>query len=252
MPLYSHSRLNTFENCRLSYKYKYIDNIKGERDGVEAFFGKRFHDTMEKLYNDLKFKVATLEELKGYYNEIWEKKWNDGVLIVRKDKSEDDYRKIGLKALEKYYKRYHPFEEGRILDVEKHLIMDLDGSGKYKVQGYIDRLMETENGHYEIHDYKTSNSMKSQEELDKDKQLALYSLAIRELYSEVNDVHLIWHFLEHNKKMISKRTTEQLQQLKQEILNLIKKIELETEFPANLGILCNWCEFQTYCPYYEK
>lgn len=39
MPIYSHSRLGSFENCRLSYKYRYIDRIRKEGEGVEAFLG---------------------------------------------------------------------------------------------------------------------------------------------------------------------------------------------------------------------
>ena len=75
MPIYSHSRLSRFENCKLSYKYCYIDRIRKEEQGVEAFLGSRFHETMEKLYAELKFKTATLDELKAYFNELWDKNW---------------------------------------------------------------------------------------------------------------------------------------------------------------------------------
>ena len=94
--------------------------------------------------------------------------------------------------------------------------------------------------------------MKSQEELDKDRQLALYSLAIRELFPQANDVHLIWHFLDFNQKIISKRTEQQLGELKQEILQLIKKIESATEYPPCQSALCGWCEFQSYCPLMQE
>lgn len=61
MPIYSHSRLSTFETCRLKYKYTYIDRIRKEGEGVEAFLGSRFHEMMEKLYAEIKFKTATLD-----------------------------------------------------------------------------------------------------------------------------------------------------------------------------------------------
>ena len=37
MPVYSHSRLESFENCPLKYKFRYIDGIKKAEQGVEAF-----------------------------------------------------------------------------------------------------------------------------------------------------------------------------------------------------------------------
>ena len=71
MTVYSHSRLSTFENCPLQFKFQYIDKIKRYEAGIEAFVGLRFHKTMEKLYGELKFKVNTLKELLDYYEEQW-------------------------------------------------------------------------------------------------------------------------------------------------------------------------------------
>src|SRR3989338_2067058 len=150
MPIYSHSRLGTFEQCRLKYKYTYIDHIRKEGQAVEAFLGQRVHDVMEKLYAERKFKLPTLDELQNHFNLAWDKNWNNEVFIVRKDRTTEDYRKLGLKAVEDYYKWYNPFEEGKMLGVEKQLVFHLDENGQYRVQGYIDRLMEKEDGHYEI------------------------------------------------------------------------------------------------------
>ena len=37
MAVYSHSRLSTFETCPLQYKLRYVDKIKKEEEGIEAF-----------------------------------------------------------------------------------------------------------------------------------------------------------------------------------------------------------------------
>ena len=60
MITYSHSRINTFENCPLQYKFNYIEKIKRDEESIEAFVGSRFHEVMEKLYQDLRFRVYTL------------------------------------------------------------------------------------------------------------------------------------------------------------------------------------------------
>lgn len=46
------TRLETFETCPLKYKLRYIDGIKTEVDGIEAFTGSRVRDVLEKLYID--------------------------------------------------------------------------------------------------------------------------------------------------------------------------------------------------------
>lgn len=38
MPVYSHSRIETFETCPLKYKFKYVDGIRKEEESVEAFW----------------------------------------------------------------------------------------------------------------------------------------------------------------------------------------------------------------------
>ena len=140
---------------------------------------------------------------------------------------------------------YHPFLDNTIA-IEHQVTIDLNNDGKYMLQGYIDRLVHNnESNIFEIHDYKTG-SIKTQEELNKDRQLALYSIGIRKEFN-ASDVHLIWHFLDFNQKMISKRTEEQLESLKQDIINLINKIESTTIYPASPSPLCKWCEFGKYC-----
>ncbi|GAI32254.1 unnamed protein product [marine sediment metagenome] len=63
MAYYSHSRLETFQNCPLKCKLNYIDKIKREEEGIEAFLGSRFHEVMEKIYKDLPFRKYSLDEL---------------------------------------------------------------------------------------------------------------------------------------------------------------------------------------------
>ena len=45
----SHSRLSTFEDCPLKYKYTYVDRLDRERrDSIEAFMGGLVHETSHK------------------------------------------------------------------------------------------------------------------------------------------------------------------------------------------------------------
>lgn len=46
--------------------------------------GSLVHETLEKLYKDLKFqKLNTLKEVLDFYNSEWKKNWNDAIVIVK-------------------------------------------------------------------------------------------------------------------------------------------------------------------------
>jgi putative RecB family exonuclease len=253
MEIYSHSRLSTFEQCPLKYKYKYIDKIITLETSIEAFLGKITHDTLEWLYIQVaKNKLPTIDDIITYYASNWETKYTPTIIIVKKDLTISDYFHKGIQFLLDYYVQHKPFNDNT-LETEKRIMINLDGKGEYKLQGFIDRLVHNlEKDEFEVHDYKTSNSLPTQKKIDSDRQLALYSIAIKKLFGEDKEVLLVWHYLAHNTKIYSKRTNEQLQKLKDDTIILIKKIETTMEFPAKKTMLCNWCEYRKICPEFNK
>jgi len=250
MTLYSHSRLSTFEQCPLKFKFKYIDCIEPDfKDSIESFLGKQVHKTLEWVYNN-KEKTLDLDEIIRFFIESWNNNFNSKIKIIKKDITPKDYFNKGIKFLINYFLKNSPFKDNTI-ETEKRIYVNLDSQGNYKLVGFIDRLVHNSGGIFEIHDYKTG-SIKSQEELNTDRQLALYSIGIRDSFENVNEVELIWHFLDHNEVMKSRRTLEQLEKLKEEIIDLIKKIESTTDFYPKTGALCHWCEFQSKCPDFQE
>jgi putative RecB family exonuclease len=251
MPIYSHSRLSTFENCPLKFKFQYIDKIKPEEPwtSVEAFMGSRAHDAFEKLYRDLNLtKLNTLDELLEYFDETWDKEWGDDVRIVRKEYTKDDYRNTGKKCIIDYYNHYKPFDDSKTLNLEQRVTIEIEG---HKLTGFIDRLSQRGEGEYEIRDYKTNANLPTQEKCDSDRQLALYQIGVEDMWNDAKSVDLVWHFLRHNKEIRSTRTADEITQLKLDIVSLIEeaeKAEEEDNFPACESGLCGWCEFQMLCP----
>ena len=251
---YSHSKLSTFEQCPLKYKYKYIDRIIPEIEKtIESHLGSVVHSTLEWIYKQVKEnKTPLIEKIIEYYLENWQKNYKEGMLIVKKELTEKDYFNAGVEFLVDYYNENAPFKDGTI-ECEKKIEITLDEGEEYKILGFIDRLVyNSETEEYEIHDYKTANSLPQKEKVDNDRQLALYAIAVKEIFGKEKEVRLIWHYLAHNKKIISKRTNEQLQQLKKDTLDLIKKIESSTEFPYVKSPLCDWCEYKNICPVWKK
>jgi putative RecB family exonuclease len=250
MPTYSHSQLSTYETCPHQYKLAYIDKIKTETEGIEAFMGSRVHDALEKLYRDLMKvnRLNSLEEILDFYHQSWEKNWKGIVQIVRKEYSAEDYQRQGEKCLTDYYKRYYPFDQGRTLGLEEYIIFPLNGEKDYWIRGYIDRLVLVDQSVLEIHDYKTSGKLPTQREVDSDRQLAFYQMGVETRWKEIEEVRLIWYYLAFGAEIKSSRTPDHLQQIRQEAFELIQKIEADMQFLPKEGPLCDWCDYQPLCP----
>ena len=254
MPIYSHSRLGTFENCPRQYWFAYIEKPDIVRvDTIEAFLGSRVHDVLEELHRRLLMgRLLTLDETLQYYGDVWAKAWSDGIRIVRKEIAAADYREVGRKAIRDYYERYQPFDQSQTLGLEKPVLFDLDDAGKYRMRGFIDRLAQRRDWTYEIHDYKTAGYLMTQAAADTDRQLALYHIGIQGMWNDVREVDLIWHYLRFDKEIRSRRTSEQLESLKAQSIALIKDVEARgddvTNFPTQDSSLCDWCDYRVLCP----
>ncbi|MCF7871573.1 PD-(D/E)XK nuclease family protein [Candidatus Woesearchaeota archaeon] len=251
MTTFSHSRISSFEQCKLKYKYHYIDKVETEIvRTIETFMGDIVHQTLEKLYKDLKFqKLNELQELIEFYNNLWIKNWEDGILIVKEQYTAENYKIMGQKMIEDYYKHYQPFNQAKTIGLETEDYYELND--KYKIHVRIDRLSSPEPGVYEIHDYKTNSNMKTQEEADSDRQLAVYAMGVKKLYPDAKKIKLIWHMLAFDREVVSERTNEQLDQLKKEIIEEIELMLKEINFEPTKSALCNYCEYQSICPLWK-
>ena len=254
MPIYSYSRLGSFETCPRKYWYSYIEKPDIERvDGVEAFLGSRAHDSLEELHRRrMGGQIMGKDELLAWYEQSWEKNWHDNVRVVDKTLTAEDYRQVGRNSLQLYYDRYHPFDQDQTLKLEARVLISLDDEDKYRLQGYIDRLTQRPDGTYEIHDYKTSKSVPTQEQADADTQLALYQIGVEGMWDDVKQVDLVWHYVRFDKEIRSRRTPEQLDALRQSRIAVIDDIESrgkdEANFPTSPSRLCDWCDFRELCP----
>jgi len=254
MATYSHSKVFTFENCPYQYKLKYVDRVEVDiPTTIEAFMGDIVHRTLEKLYKDKKFKkLVSKATLLKFYKDTWEKEYSDDILIVKDWLKADNYKKMGINFVEDYYNRMRPFDQITILGLETQDKMTLPNGDQWHVR--IDKLGCDSEGNYFVCDYKTNSRMKDQEEADSDRQLALYSVWVKDKFKDAKSVKLIWHMLAFDKDAVSERTEEQLQKLQGDVVDLInqiKKAEEEKNFPTNVTGLCSYCVYKSMCPSFK-
>ena len=247
--VYSHSRLSTYEKCPLQYRYRYLDRIKRDTKSIEAFLGNRVHEVLETLYRDrMEAKIPSLDELLAQYHRRWDEDYSDRITIVRTELTADHYRRAGVECVTKYYRRHHPFDDGTTLGLEDQITVSLDEGGRYQLKGYIDRLVRKDGGVYEIHDYKTSNSLPSDADLRKDRQLTLYRMAVEKRFPDAREIRLVWHYLVFDRTLTSDRTPHEIEQHRRQTMRLIDTIEGAKAFPPRESALCRWCEYRDICP----
>jgi putative RecB family exonuclease len=257
MSHYSHSAIESFKTCPLKYKLHYIVKPPIEKTtSIEAFLGSRVHETLEKLYKDLKHKkLNTLDDLFIFYEKIWNNNFKvEEIEIVRQEYTFENYKDLGKKYIKDYYQQHYPFKEGTTLGIEEKITLnfkDTITNKIYNVIGFIDRLTMITPEYFEIHDYKTNNKPKTQKQIEEDRQLALYSIAIKKMFPSVKKVGLVWHFLAANLEMRTFKEDFELQALEKEIIKDIRTIEKakeKDEFPLKESPLCAWCAYKEYCP----
>jgi len=254
MTTYSHSKVSAFENCPHQYKLRYVEKIEPDiQETIEIFMGKKVHETLEKLYKDKKFKkLVSKATLLKFYKDNWEREFSPDILVVKEGLTAENYRKMGMKFIEDYYNKYKPFDQLTILGLETQDRMTLKNGSQWHVR--IDKFACDDKGNYYVCDYKTNSGMKDQEEADSDRQLAMYSIWVKDKFPDAKSVRLLWHMLAFNKEVISQRSEEQLKKLEEETIELINKIELAEKndnFPTKVTALCSYCGYKSQCPSFK-
>ena len=247
---FSPSSLSCFENCPKQYHFRYVEPLEVEHEGIEAFVGKRVHEVLERLYRFVADGlVPSLAKVVWRYQQNFQAQFDPGrVRIVREGTEAGSYRAAGARGLENYYRRHYPFDADHTLGLEKPIRFDLDGDGRYALRGIIDRLVRAKDGALEIHDFKTSRRVPKQDELDRDRQLGLYELGVREQLGETGEVRLVWHYVVPDQQRTSRRTPEQRDALRESTQRSIDRIRAERDWAPRPSGLCDWCEFRAHCP----
>jgi putative RecB family exonuclease len=248
--IFSHSRLACFEKCKKQFHYRYIEKRPVDTEGIEAFVGKRVHEVIEKLNRFVaRGVVPSLPKVLQRFRTDWEEQFQpERVRIVRAENPPEVYRENGERCLGNHYRRNYPFDRDESLGIEQHVGFALDGDGRYRVRGIIDRVARAADGAIEIQDYKTGRWVPSQQELDQDRQLALYQIGVEGRYEGTAPVRLVWHYLLRDQVRVSTRTPEQLGELRTRTIELIDRVEAERDFEPQPSTLCSWCEFNDVCP----
>lgn len=236
-PLYlSYSRMTTYEECPLGYKFSYELKIPGKAKPYFSF-GSTVHSSLQKFFEEVQAgKEPSLEDLKKTYNANW---LSEGYVIPSQ---EAGYRRDGENALDAFYRRYQTDKV-----VPSHLEWKFTlAVGGHFITGVVDRIDPVGDGTCSIIDYKTGKSSK-QKDVDDSLQLTLYALAVRECLG-LRAEKLSLYFLKSDEIVSSTRTDEQLAVVKDHVLSVAESICARRFDPIPEAFKCGRCDYARICP----
>ncbi len=236
---FSYTQLETYVRCPLQYKYHYVLKIPTPPTAAIAF-GDSIHKALQNFY--LEFmgdKSVGLKRLLKIYQKTW--------LPVGYVSASHELRmkKEGEKILEGYFKKYHN-ERLDIVAIEKPFKIKV--AKDIYVVGKIDRVDGLVKKNIEIIDYKTGKKP-DEKELKKSLQLSIYAMAAtdRGLYDKkLSEVVLSFYYLQEPIKTSFQKTSEELIDTKEKIMDIVGKIRTN-DFTPTPGRWCDFCPFKMIC-----
>lgn len=180
IPVFSFSRLGTYNDCPYAYKLGYVDDIEG-LDNVYSLLGGAIHDGLEDIYNGKENKLQ--EKFDNQYNECIKQH-----LYFPKESTEESYL-----ANINHYIKY--FEKDDLKSLNEYMfLIDING---VNMVGYIDRVTKDPDGDgLRIIDYKTSTKYSKSTLVEHGRQLVLYAIAVEKI-SGLKVTSLCWNMLKY-------------------------------------------------------
>jgi RecB family exonuclease len=231
----SYSRVDTFETCPLKYKFKYLFQIASPTPHA-ANFGSSVHNAVNMFHQAVTDGAEPTQDL---LNECYGKAW---IPTGYESKAHEQARKKkGLEVMETFFRKEE--QDGFIIPayLEKSFNVKI---GKVRFTGRIDRIDKRPDGSYEVLDFKTGTYRKGSN-VDKDLQLSLYALACRDVL-KLNVSALTLYFLEDGTKATTTRSDEDIESLKEQLVEAAEKIKV-SDFSPTPGHHCGWCEYRILC-----
>ncbi len=235
----SYSKLDVFKRCPFSYKKIYVEKIpQRSRDFFSV--GTTIHSVMEEV------EQLESQPTKDEIHELYFKHWQSKGFIDETDeaKQKDDAWVWFKKYLEEMV--LNPFKKALYTE----LYFQFSIEQKVMFNGFIDRIDRLEDGTYEIIDYKTEDSLRSQDEVDNDMQLSAYFWAAKKLGMNVSKLSL--HFVRFQKIVSTTRTMEDINKFENTVSHWTDKILSEEDYLPKENKYCNHCDFRDICPLFKK
>ena len=220
----SESKSNTFTQCNLKYKFKYVDKYEEMSKNQDALdFGSYIHKIFE-----LGYEKTSLEDLFT----IAEECKKDYKITEEKDKQTETCLRNFLR-----------FNASLTETVGTELVYEIkqDDKNDISLNGIIDRVVKSPQGEYLVIDYKTGKRELKKHELYQNHQMQGYAFAVSNLFKIPLDKITVAHFYPVTGNLVSvKYSWAQISAYIRSKVDTVWKIrkKKKNEFPASKNNFC--------------
>ncbi|MCU0305679.1 MAG: PD-(D/E)XK nuclease family protein [Thermoanaerobaculales bacterium] len=244
--LYSFSRVKTYHQCPLRYRYRYLKGLKEAFRSIESVMGTVVHGVLEWLYGEREGRGApSLEATMEALAERWSAGLGDDVAVVRDGDRAEDHHLAAREMLERFHRGAFSRDRSTTLALEQRLSRRL--SEEIVFTGFADRVGRTRNGGLFVIDYKTSKKEGDSSEFSEGLQAPLYAACVLERHDD-GEALAGYHYLRHDRTSWQKVERGRADELLGRFRQLAEEVAGASEFPARPGVLCAWCGFNAICP----
>jgi DNA helicase II / ATP-dependent DNA helicase PcrA len=235
----SASAVETYELCPLQFKFEREWKLSKQVHAAMQY-GAAIHSVLRTYYDSVRLKrTKTDDELLQFFRDTL------AAAGIQDDYQRDLYLHQGLEQLQEFLAGARVSSPKEVLHTEEWFDIEVAG---IKLAGRIDRI-DREGDSVAVVDYKTGKA-RSQEDADESLQLSIYAMAAQQKWGYRVGA-LVFHNLEGNVAVVSKRDEFQLERAKERVRKVAGDIA-SGNFGAKPGFYCNFCAFRGLCPAREK
>jgi DNA helicase-2/ATP-dependent DNA helicase PcrA len=236
----SATAVEIYETCPLQFKFEREWKLSRQLHAAVQY-GAAMHRVLRTYFDSVR-----LGRTKSDYEVLQLFRDDLAASGIQDDYQRHLYLEQGLEQLKDFLEGTRSTSAPDVLHTEEWFDVQIAGT---KVTGRIDRIDRATDGSVAIVDYKTGKA-RSQEDADTSLQLSIYAMAAREKWGyRVGE--LVFHNLEGNVLVLSKRTEFQLAEARERVRDAATGIA-GGNFEPNIGFHCSFCAFRGLCPAREK
>jgi DNA helicase II / ATP-dependent DNA helicase PcrA len=236
----SATAVETYETCPLQFKFEREWKLSRQVHAAMQY-GAAMHRVLLTYYDSVRLgRTKSDDELLQLFRD------DLAASGIQDNYQKELYLKQGQVQLRDFLAGTRSSPTPEVLHTEEWFEVQVAGT---KVAGRIDRMDRAADGSVAIVDYKTGKA-RSQEDADESLQLSIYAMAAHEKWG-YRVGGLLFHNLEGNVPVFSKRTEFQLEGARERVLDVARGVAAGN-FEPKVGRHCNFCAFRGLCPAQEK
>lgn len=179
-PHLSASAVSDYLDCSLLYKLGRVDKIKPAFTPDALEFGASIHLVLAEINQQRMVGInLSVKEIQDSFEKHWTKLAKDRKEVKYAERKSFDILLLEGKELLSTYYHKRPNDGFNVIGVEESFSVHLKGC-PVPIIGAIDLIEEDSSGTIIVTDYKTAGKAYSNDEVDKNFQLTLYQIAVKQ------------------------------------------------------------------------